>query len=264
MPAAVRDLLDAVAAVLLRMGGIVAAVGPSRLWPVWDEHLPVTTSALPSSLLTLVAAVAIGIPGFLRYGAALTDVNTGIFLEAAARPEAEGVLDSSALTGMNGLALFGFLFLSPLGWTTMYLGGSGLVRVVSAVVTEGIGDPILTGIDAMLLRAVRAGRAGAARHTRRSLEGPAVPDRAVRGASLGLADAEIVIVSSRRKMDWDKGTVVFAGEKCYRVGTIVERTIGGQLRTLYPLTEHRDLEVVRRAVRYDMPVLPGLPFETKP
>jgi hypothetical protein len=70
---------------------------------------------------------------------------------------------------------------------------------------------------------------------------------------VGCPDADLVIVASRRKEGWDTGTVVLTGSGSYRVGTIVERTIGGHLRTLYPLSEHNDLEVFRRTVRYELP-----------
>lgn len=257
MVARVRDLFGSAAAVVLRIGGIIAAVAPSRLWPMLDEYLPVTDSAAISGIVTLLGAAAIGIPGFIFYGTELAAANNTIFIEMAMKPGAEGVLDSTTMTGMNGLALFGFLFLTPAGWVTMYLGFSGLLRAVAAGLTEGVGDPILTGIDAVLLRAVRRTRRRVVRHRRESLEGPEVPDRVVTGASLGMADAEIVIVASRPKSGWDRGTVLIAGAKFYRVGTIVERTMAGRLRTLYPLTEHRDLEVVRRSVHYEMPVVPA-------
>ena len=46
---------------------------------------------------------------------------------------------------------------------------------------------------------------------------------------------------------------VFTADGCYRLGEPVEQTIAGRLRTLYPLTAHDDLEVIRRSVRYDLP-----------
>ena len=92
-----------------------------------------------------------------------------------------------------------------------------------------------------------------ARTRRETLEGPAVADRLVRGPHIGVAGAELVIVSARRKPLWDVGTVVDTGDHWFRVSAIEERTIGGWLRTLYGLTEHRDSGAIRRAVRYEMP-----------
>ncbi len=253
MAAGVRHLLGSCVAILLRIAGVIAAVAPSRWWPVLDEYLPVTSSAALSGLVAFVASALIGISGFLDYAADLAARNTTVFLQMAARPEAEGVLTSTTLTAMNGLALFTFLFLTPTGWIALYLGGTGLVRALTAALSDGVGDPVLTAIDSVVLDTVSRTRARVRRSRRESLEGPEVPDRVVTGASLGLADADLVIVSSRVKNGWDRGTVVMSGEKCYRVGPIVERTIAGQLRTLYPLTEHRDLEVFRRSVYYEMP-----------
>jgi hypothetical protein len=92
-----------------------------------------------------------------------------------------------------------------------------------------------------------------ARVAREALEGPEVADRLVPGSQAGLPDAELVIIASRRKAGWDAGTVLLTDGPSYRVGTIVERTMHGRLRTLYPLTEHKDFEAFRRTVRYDLP-----------
>ncbi len=255
MPATFRDLLGASVAALLRAGGIVAAAAPSRWWPALDEHLPVTSSAAVSGILTFSAGAMLGISGFLDYGTRLAEQNVAVFLKMAARPEAEGVLTSSTLSGMNGLAFFTFLFFTPTGWATMYLGGTGALRAIASGLSDGIGDPVLTAIDSVTLHTVQRTRRRARRSRRETLEGPEIPDRVVSGTSLGLPAAELVIISSRVKDGWDRGTVVMSGEKCYRVGTIEERTIGGRLRTLYPLTEHRDLEVFRRSVYYEIPAI---------
>jgi hypothetical protein len=255
MPAGVRDLLGAFVAVLLRAGGIVAAAAPSRWWPALDEHLPVTTSAALSGILTFFAGAMLGISGFLDYGTRLAEQNVAVFLKMAARPEAEGVLTSSALSGMNGLAFFTFLFFTPMGWATLYLGGTGALRALASAFSDGMGDPLLTAIDAVTLDTVHRTKARARRSRREALEGPELPDRVVSGRSVGVPTAELVIISSRVKEGWDRGTVVISGEKCYRVGTIEERTIGGRLRTLYPLTEHRDLEAFRRSVYYEIPTI---------
>ena len=69
----------------------------------------------------------------------------------------------------------------------------------------------------------------------------------------GIADADLVIVCARRKPEWDTGTAVDTGTRWFRVTSIEERTIAGRLRTLYGLKEHKDLEVFRRCVRYELP-----------
>ncbi len=45
---------------------------------------------------------------------------------------------------------------------------------------------------------------------------------------------------------------VMTSDKWYRLGTPVERQMPGGLRTLYPLTELRDNEALRKGVRYEL------------
>jgi hypothetical protein len=237
-----------------RLAGIAAAMLPARLWPHLDRHLPVTESAFIASLLTLLAGAAIGIPGFLNHATEQAAFNTQAMLNAAVSnsPDAQSV-DSSMSVGMSSLSLFTFLLLTPLGWATVYLGLTGLGRTVAAALDEPHGDFFLTVVDKVLVRSVRSGQARSARTSREELEGPQVADRVVPGAQVGLPGAQLVVVASRRKPDWDAGTVVVTDGPVYRVGVIVERTIHGRLRTLYPLTEHKDFETFRRTVRYELP-----------
>jgi len=237
-----------------RAAGIAAATLPARFWPDLDEHLPVTESAFIASLLTLLAGAAIGIPGFLNHATEQAAYNTQAMLNAATStaPEAQAV-DSSMSVGMSSLSLFTFLLLTPSGWATMYLGLTGLIRTAAAALDDPHGDLLLTVVDGVLVRTIRGGQAYRNRTNREALEGPDVPDRVIAGAQVGLPDAHLVVVASRRKTDWDAGTVVITADAVYRVGVIVERTIRGRLRTLYPLTEHKDFETFRRTVHYTMP-----------
>jgi hypothetical protein len=155
--------------------------------------------------------------------------------------------------GASGLSVFTFIFLTPAGWVSTYLGISGTWRAIAAAVDDPFGDPILTGFDALLLRGRRRARAHVNRRRREALEGPEVPDRVVRGSRLGMPEAELAIISTRRKPSWDTGTVVDTGEQWYRVTSIEERTVGRWQRTVYALARHQDHEVFRRCVRYDLP-----------
>jgi hypothetical protein len=250
----IRSFGQFVLAAIRGAGGIAAAMLPVRVWPSLDDHLPVWECALLASVLTVLAGAAIGIPGFFSHASSMAAINTHLMLEAAqsGRPGAEDVTTAMAV-GMSSVSLFTFLLLTPTGWATMYLGLTGLVRTFSASVDDPLGDPLLTMIDAVLLRTVRTTRTRNARSRRESLEGPEVTDRILTGAQADVPQADLVIVASRRKPDWDAGTIVMTSDRFYRVGYIVERTMHGRLRTLYPLTEHRDHEVFRRAVRYEMP-----------
>jgi hypothetical protein len=111
----------------------------------------------------------------------------------------------------------------------------------------------LTGVDALLLQGARTTRTRYARTRRETLEGPEIRDRVLRGTQVGIPGAQIVIIAARRKALWDVGTAVDTGERWFRVTAIEERTIGGWLRTLYALNEHKDFEAFRRCVKYEMP-----------
>jgi hypothetical protein len=247
-------LLDYAGDVARRIAGVAAAMLPARVWPALDLHVPATSSAFAAGLLTLFAGAAIGIPGFLHHATAQASLNTNAMLEAAVRPD---IADDDVTTAMpvaaTSLSLFTFLLLTPAGWATTYLGLTGLVRTVGAAFDDPRGDLILGILDTAWRRTTGAVHDHRTRAHRERLEGPVVPDRIVPGPRVGLADSDLVIVASRLKEGWDVGTVVLTDGATYRVGPIVERIIAGRLRTLYPLTEHKDLEVFRRAVRYELP-----------
>jgi hypothetical protein len=136
---------------------------------------------------------------------------------------------------------------------TLYLIGSGGVRAAAGWFDDPVGDPVLTGIDHLIVAGRDRGQARSGQRTREALEGPAIPDRVVSSAKAEIPGCDLVIVASRRKPGWERGVVVYTATACYRIGEPVERTVAGKLRTLYPLTEHTDLEAVRKSVQYDMP-----------
>jgi len=230
--------------------GVACAMLPRRYWPALDEHFPATQAAAVAGIVTLLAGAAIGIPGFLHHAGRQSDANADAVASRYTMTEAAD--NRRLLSGANGLALFTFLLLTPAGWATTYLGITGFVRAAGAWFDDPHGDFLLTLADAAWTRNRRNRDARHSRAAREGLEGPEVPDRVVPGSQIGLPDAELVIIASRRKPGWDAGTVVLTEGPSYRVGTIVERTFHGRLRTLYPLTEHKDFEAFRRTVRYDM------------
>lgn len=257
----VREFPGVLLHALAWIAGVAAATLPKRWWPTLDLYIPVTDSASISAILTILVAGAIGVPGFISHTTEQVSLNNQAILDQAtdqaSRPvSAETVSDQDwgrAFVGASSLSLFTFIFLTPAGWASTYFGISGTWRAVAAAVDDPFGDPILTGFDALVLRGAHRTRTRVARHQRDSLEGPEIPDRVVRGSHIGIAGAELVIVSARRKPLWDVGTVVDTGDRWFRVSSIEERTIGEWLRTLYGLTEHRDLESFRRRVRYELP-----------
>lgn len=229
-----------------------AAWLPQRRWRALPAWILVERAAVVSGLLTLLAGAAIGIPGFLDHaGAQVSFVNEIVVREA--QRNAQAGYNRGMVMGFSGLSIFTFLFLTPAGLLTLYLLVSGSVRAGGAWFDDPIGDPILTAIDYAISGRHERHRDHRARRERETLEGPEVPDRVVSATAAGLPGCDLVIVASRRKPAWEAGVTVFTADAAYRIGQPEERTIAGRLRTLYPLTEHKDLEAIRKSVHYDLP-----------
>lgn len=229
---------------------MLAVILPQRYWSRYPIWLPVASAGFLSGILTIFLGAAIGIPGFLEHAGATVSLANAAMLDP--RNDAAGY-NRGMVQGFSGLAIFTFLFLTPLGLLTLYLFVSGTLRAAAAWFDDPIGDPLLTGIDNALFAGAERHRATRERTTREALEGPEVPDRIVSAASAGLPPCDLVVVAARRKAGWERGVTVFTQDAAYRIGDPVERTIAGRLRTLYPLTTHGDLEAIRKSVHYDLP-----------
>jgi hypothetical protein len=235
---------------------IGAALLPHRYWRALPPAIPVDRAAAISGLLTFFLGMAIGIPGFLDHaGANVSFVNQAVVDEARRNPDAG--YSRGMVQGFAGLSIFTFLLLTPAGLATLYLTVTGATRAAAAWFDDPVGDPLLTGLDALLLSGRERHQRDSERRRRDALEGPEVADRVVTSTAAGLSGCDLVIVASRRKPGWEHGVTVFTTGAAYRIGQPVERTIAGRLRTLYPLTEHNDFEAVRKSVQYDLPVRAG-------
>ena len=257
-----RYVWQAVVAVVYGALGIAAAFLPRRHWSAFDRRIPVTEMALPSAMATFGVAGLFGIPGFFRYVERRTDLVVDSILIATgwmARPEQEMLSTSGAqMVWISGyLAPFTYALLTPTGLITFYLALSGYFRIATWYVEQPQGDLLLTLVDSAAAKRRRVAAAEHTRAEREALEGPQVPDRLITGRTAGIPDAELVVVSSRRKPGWEAGVFVITSETWYRVGQPVERVLPGGLRTLYPLTEIRDLEARRKSVEYELPPLSG-------
>jgi hypothetical protein len=240
------------------LAAMAASLLPSRLWGRLPDSFQMTRAAFVSGLATFFLAAAIGLPGFYHHAKVRVSETNAAILKLAERQIASGMREGDPRevkfeTGLNMFAIFSFLLLTPTGWLTMYLGGTGAFRTIAAWFDDPVGDPVLTGIDEILWRQGDRVRVTSARLRRTALEGPETRDRVVSGAKAEIPGCDLVIVSSRRKPGWERGVAVYTQEACYRIGEPVERAIAGKLRTLYPLTKHTDLEVIRKSVHYDMP-----------
>jgi len=236
--------------------GLFAAWLPFRRWAVLPYWILVERAAFASGLLTVLGGAAIGIPGFLEHaGANVSFLNQTIVTEAQRNAQVD--YHRGMVMGFSGLSIFTFLFVTPTGLLTLYLLVSGSLRAGGAWFGDPIGDPILTALDSALSGGHARRREASARRGREALEGPEIPDRVVSAAAAGLAGCDLVVVSSRRKAGWEQGVTVFTADAAYRIGPPEERTIAGRLRTLYPLSEHKDFEAIRKSVHYDLPGRPS-------
>jgi hypothetical protein len=241
---------------------VVAGILPRRVWPRLNETIPMWRAATASGIFTIFVAFAIGIPGYFRYvrgssarTVALLLQSTGWMPVGPGEQAPAGAGETNLLAGV--VSPFTYAFLTPIGFLSMYLGVTGFLRAVSAHLDDPRGDPVLTFIDAILSRQRHRTSAKRDRRSREEREGPEVPDRLVPGTAAGFPAADFVVVASRRKPGWEPGVFVITPDLWYRIGTPTEMTLPAGLRTLYPLTEIRDLEVVRRSVEYVLPPLSG-------
>jgi hypothetical protein len=240
------------------LGAMAGSLLPYRHWERLPASFRMIPAALASGLICFFLAGAIGISGFLAHAGYLVSETNAVTLKAAQAQIDAGMRDDDPKAvrfapAMNAFAIFTFLLMTPQGWLTMYLGGTGWFRMAAAWFGDPFGDPVLTLLDNRLFRRRARRRAQRERLTREQLEGPEIPDRVVSSEKAGIPGCDLVIVAARAKPGWSRGVVVYTSDTCYRIGDPVERTIAGNLRTLYPLTEHTDLEAVRRSVNYDLP-----------
>jgi hypothetical protein len=239
---------------------VPAALLPRRRWQAFDS-LPIERLSAVSALITLVAGVATGIDGFLVYAWRVADGLAGATLDVAARqaarPASTHDITTLAPMGFSVFSLAAFLFATPTGWIAMYLIGSGVVRAAGSAFDDATGDPLLTGLDALVSAARRRARSTSARRARERLEGPETPDILFTGERAGVSDADYVVIASRRKPDWTAGTFIITSDKWYTLGQPFDLELPQGLRTAYPLTEQKVCEVLRRGIAYELPRLVG-------
>ena len=227
---------------------ILLANLPVRWWGPFEVRFPLSRVAWLSGLATMLAGVAIGIPGYLAF---LQEAAHGFNDGIGANPDL-GIKSSG--WAMASLPIF--LLATPVGLLSTYLTGSGFMRAVSAFIAdEAHGDLLLTGIDAAARRIVAHEDRVRRDQERLRLEGPEMPDRLVVGASVGRPDIELVILASRAK-DWPRGAyLVTDAGVAYQLGEPFDFRIPAGLRAAYPLTELKTGEAIRHAIPYDLPPL---------
>jgi hypothetical protein len=238
-----------------------ASALPRRWWHPMEAHVPVRQAAVMSGIATFLFAMAVGLPAYVRHAEAAAGHAVDLALESSGwrpAPEAGRVSagDAQATWVASFMSPVTFVF-SPIGALMVYLAFTGGFRAISAAMDDARGDPVLTAVDGVAFRWKTRRARRRAIDARAQLEGSEVPDRVTTGAAAGIPGAEVVIVASRRKPGWDAGVFVITDEGWFRLGPPADRDTPLGLRTLYPLTEVRDQEALRKSVHYQFPRAPG-------
>jgi hypothetical protein len=238
---------------------IPIGLAPRRYWRTLDVHVPVTSAALLSAIATFFVASAIGIPSFLEHAQASAGTAVDTMLQATGwkpMPAAGATVAKSQIIWVAGsMSLLTWAFTTSAGVASVYLGITGWIRIVAWYVDDAWGDPLLTIADGVARRVWSRNRRQRATIAREKREGAEVPDVLMTATDAGVADADLVVIASRRKPEWDAGAIVVTDEKWFKLGASIEQQMPGGWRTLYPLTELHENEVLRRAVRYTLPQL---------
>ena len=200
----------------------------------------------------------------MGYATAQASSAIDMTLQAAGwRGSPGGAVPSPGLATAHWVAswfsLFTFALATPLGLLVTYFTLSSVLRCLASAAGEPMGDPALTLIDSAWQRQRDRRATRRTRAARERLEGTEEPDLLVPGASLGHPAADFVVVSARRKPDWEAGVTVITGSGWFQVGSPIERSTSRGLRTLYPLTSVRGEVVLRRRVPYELPPVTSLP-----
>lgn len=257
-PDMIRGAIEFVGEGLRRILAVVVCLAPSRYWRRFDS-LPLTNTALASALCTTFVGILIGVSGYLAYVTGVADVVNRAGLESLASHPQQSLSDAQksfvTIRLSGGLSVFGFALFTPLGLLSTYLVLTGCLRFTSSVVGDPLGDPLLTGLDALMRRISGASLAAWRRQRRETQEGSEAPDRLVTGAWVGVPSADYVVISSRRKAGWTRGMFVITTDTWYRLGEPFDLKQPEGLRTAYPLTALQTSEILRHGVRYDLPPL---------
>jgi hypothetical protein len=255
-------LLHAIGDMLTIVGRAVAATAacflPRKVWVSWSDRLPVFQMAGISAVLQLMFGFVLGTMGYLQFAQDTASRNNAMLLEIADR-QSQGTVSSdvgvsTAMgTSLMVLAALTFMFGTARGLLATYLTATGLFRLISSFVGDPRGDPLLTLFHSLFGSTAEKVEVRAAVRQRRRLEGAEVPDQVVPGDAAGMPRADLVVIASRPKEEWDPGTVIETRLGWFRLGDPEDRETPDGLRTFYPLREVGQAEVFRRVVRYAMP-----------
>ena len=241
---------------LFRIGAavieILAALLPTKYWSRVESAWNIQLRPGLSAVAGLALGVYVGIPAFIAHVANSAKTATSLVLGAAAEQLRHPVKHEVSSTLTQALTLFSMVtFLaSPVGLFASYCVASSLLRIACVFVGDAIGDPALTAVDGFVRWIAATASLTRGHIIQRVRFGRAVGDRMTNAAALGIAEADVAILSSRPKPGWTIGTMVLAGDECYRIVNVKESPFDGRRWIAYLLCKKTDSEILRRTVQY--------------
>jgi hypothetical protein len=248
--AAGRVLVAVLAAITQLIVGLIASFLPARYWNSLNAH-GIPTFPVLSPLVTVCAAVMIGLPVWFRYvvvSAHHAQRLAAVGASQLPRPPEQEVILAAAQT-ISLVTAVSFLF-TPAGFTLSYLVGSGALRLLATYSGDPSGDPMMSSMDWVTRRFARFLSGLSSRISLRATFGCNQTDEVVPASRLGFTHADVIVIASRPKREWTAGTIIFREQCYYVVLDPVEKIIGRRRRVVYPLKRQHGFDIVRRALRY--------------
>ncbi len=235
-----------------------------RMWRRLEPPLPLRSAAWMSGLLTSCIGFAIDVKGTLNLVFAASSSRAAALLGAA--PPENRLLEGLGLAGpaMGLLTIIYFPLGTRLGLFATYLTLSGAFRAISSWFDEPRGDPLLSTAHWVVTTLLENNRRTRARLAREKLEGPETPDMLRTGEWAGLQGADYIVLAARRKPEWSAGAIIMTSSEWYRLGFPFDIDTPAGLRHAYPLTIMETVEVVRRGIQYELPMLSGVQPQRTP
>jgi hypothetical protein len=207
-----------------------------------------------SPLITLCGAVTVGVPLFLQH--LLVSASDAQRLAASLasrlprRPDEEAIVAGAQTLSLVSTASF---VMTPAGFAVTYVAMSSAARLLGAYLGDPSGDPLIASADWVRRRSAQLFSGVVSQIAVRARFGRDEPDAIVRGTEHGFVEADFIVVAARPKPEWTQGTVIFSDRRYFEVQQPTERLISQRHRVLYPLKRRHDFDIVRKAVRYDLP-----------
>jgi hypothetical protein len=166
------------------------------------------------------------------------------------RPDEETIVAGAQTLSLVSAASF---VVTPAGFAVTYVAMSSAARLLAAFLGDPSGDPLMASADWLRRRSAQLFSSAFSQIALRARFGRDEPDAIVRGTEHGFVEADFIVIAARPKPEWNHGTVILSDRRYFQILQPTERLIGQRHRVLYPLKRRHDFDIIRKAVRYDLP-----------